>query len=206
MRFIHLAAVASLAALAACSDAPITQAEDRDLYDMSQVTVLKPEQYADHGVTPRAIPQNGPSLVREPLEPCYIEPCEPEPEEPQIAYVDFWGGVFDESTYYGKNVRLHAKSDAHNNMDQTILTVSYRSVGGSGPYGCYATPAEFDSDYLVEYGAPVHVEGERYASYANTMTFVWEVQSSHKFTANYGYVLENGYRTYTFGSGGRICV
>ncbi|HEX6913384.1 MAG TPA: hypothetical protein VF142_23465 [Longimicrobium sp.] len=205
MRSTHLAAVASLAALAACSDAPLTQPEARDAYDLSKVTLLTPEQYAAHGIAPRVITQDGPSMVIQPLEPCYEEPCgDPEPYDPPEADVDFWGGVFNESTYYGKAVRLHAKSDAHNNMDQTVLSVSFRSVGGQ--YGCSATPAQFSSDYKVAYGAPVHVEAERYASYATNMTFIWEVKSSHSFTANYGYVLPNGRRSYTFGSGGRLCV
>ncbi|HEU0298718.1 MAG TPA: hypothetical protein VFR37_04670 [Longimicrobium sp.] len=204
MRLTHLAVLASIAALSACSDEPITQAEPTDPYDMSQVTVLKPEDYAAHGIAatpPEGMqPQGIQPLFAE--QPCYIEPCpDPEPPAPQVAYVDFWGGVFNESNAYGKNVRLHAKSDAHNNMDQTTLSISYRSVGG-----CSATPAQFDSDYMVVNGAPIHVQGERYASYPYSMTFRWEVKSTHKFTANLGYVLPNGYRTYTWGSGGKLCV
>ena len=211
MRSTHLALCASLAALAACSDSPVTQPEARDAYDMSAVTVLTPDQYAAHGIAPLPASRapRAPSFLIQ--DPCRIDDPDScggggEPPEPQVANVDFWGGVFNESSYYGKSVRLHAKSDAHNNMDQTTLTVSFRSVGGQGSYGCSATPAQFASETKVAYGAPVHVESERYASYATTMTFVWEVKSSHKFTANYGYVLPNGNRTYTFGSGGRLCV
>jgi hypothetical protein len=211
MRLIHLATLASIAALAACSDTPITQAEaTTDLYDLSQVTLLTPGDYAAHGIAATPSPEIIQAQGAQPMfveQPCYFEPCpDPEPYDPPVAAVDFWGGVFNESVSYEKRARLHAKSDAHNNMDQTILTISYRSVGGQGPYGCSATPAQFDSDYLVSYGAPVHVQGERYASYANTMTFVWEVKSSHKFIANAGYVLPNGVRTYTFGSGGKRCI
>ena len=207
MRLTHLAMFASLAALAACSDAPITQSEARDAYDLSKVTLLTPEQYAAHGIATlpaSRIPSQRPSFLID--GPCQVDnpdSCgggDPEPYVPPTARVDYWGGVFNESTYYGKSVRLHAKSDAHNNMDQTVLTISYRSVGG-----CSATPAQFDSDYLVANGAPVHVQGERYASYPYSMTFRWEVKSTHKFTANLGYVLPNGYRTYTWGSGGRVC-
>jgi hypothetical protein len=212
MRLTHLAAFASLAALAACSDAPLTQPEAADLYDLSEVTLLTPEQYAAHGIASRPTTHPAtetPSFLID--GPCQIDVPDScggggDPPEPQEADVDFWGGVFNESTYYGKSVRLHAKSDAHNNMDQTTLTVSFRSVGGQGSYGCSATPAQFASETKTAYGAPVHVESERYASYATNMTFVWEVKSSHKFIANYGYVLPNGVRTYTFGSGGRLCV
>ncbi|HEX2079950.1 MAG TPA: hypothetical protein VHG08_19690 [Longimicrobium sp.] len=203
MRFTYLAAVASLATLAACGDAPITQAEPTDAFDMSKVTLITPDQYAARGISPT--PTTPSALGATPLfaeEPCYIEPCpEPDPTPPPVAYVDFWGGVFNESVAGEKRARLHAKSDAHNNMDQTILSISYRSVGG-----CSATPAQFDSDYKVAYGAPVHVVGERYFAYATTSFIRWEVKSTHKFTANAGYVLPNGYRTYTWGSGGRVCI
>lgn len=206
MRLIHLAAFASLAALAACSDAPVTQSEARDPFDMSQVKLLTPDQYAAHGIATLPASQSPSFLIDGPCQVDDPTSCGGggEPYTPPEADVDFWGGVFNESNYAGKQVRLHAKSDAHNNMDQTVLSVSFRSVGGQ--YGCSATPAQFTSDYKVAYGAPVHVESERYASYASSMTFIWEVKSSHSFTANVGYVLPNGRRSYTFGSGGRLCV
>jgi hypothetical protein len=208
MRFRYLAVVAAVSGLAACSDSPITQAESSpsDLYDLSDVRILKPEQYAAHGVQPLA-PSKSPSFLIEPREPCYFpEDCPPDEPEYGIAEVDFWGGVFDESDYWGKNVRLHAKSDSHNNMYETVVDISYRSVGGQGPYGCNATPAQFDSDHLVAYGSPINVTGERYSSYPYSMTFVWEVQSNHTFTANYGYLVEGYARTYSWPSGGRLCV
>lgn len=211
MRLTHLAVLASLAALSACSDAPITQAEPTDLFDMSQVTILTPDQYAAHGIS--ALPLSQPAS-QSPLflidGPCEIDNPDScgggEPYNPPEADADWWGGVFNESSCCTKSVRLHAKSDAHNNMDNSILTVSFRSVGGQGSSGCYATPAQFASETKSAPGAPVHLVSERYASYANSMVFVWEVKSTHKFTANYGYVLPTGVRSATYPSGGKLCV
>lgn len=204
MRLTHLAVLASLAALAACSDAPITQAEAANPDPMSQVTLITPDQYAAHGISPT--PTGTPStLGTQPLlieQPCYIEPCEdPEPYDPPEADADWWGGVFNESSCCTKAVRLHAKSDAHNNMDQTTLTVSFRSAGG-----CYATPSQFSSETQTKYGAPVNITIERYATYSAASQIVWETRSSHKFIANAGYVLPTGVRSATYPSGGKLCV
>lgn len=204
MRLTHLAVFASLAALAACSDAPITQSEAANPDHLSQVTIYTPDQYAAHGIsaTPTGIastPDAQPLLIEE---PCYFEPCpDPEPYDPPEADADWWGGVFNESSCCTKKVRLHAKSDAHNNMDQTTLTVSFRSAGG-----CYATPSQFSTETQTKYGAPVNITIERYATYSTASYIVWETKSSHKFIANYGYVLPTGVRSATYPSGGKLCV
>lgn len=206
MRSTHLAVLASLAALAACSDAPITQSEAANPDHMSQVTLITPDQYAARGIsaTPTGIPS---TLGAQPLfieQPCYMEPCpdpDPEPYDPPEADADWWGGVFNESGGGTKSVRLHAKSDAHNNMDQTTLTVSFRSAGG-----CYSTPSQFSSETRTKYGAPVNITIERYATYSAASQIVWETKSSHKFIANAGYVLPTGVRSATYPSGGKLCV
>ncbi|HEX5872180.1 MAG TPA: hypothetical protein VFY65_17240 [Longimicrobium sp.] len=208
MRLTHLAVFASLAALAACSDAPVTQAEPTDLYDMSNVTLITPDQYAAHGIsaTPTgtaSTPDVQPMFIDQ---PCYLEPCDPEPYDPPEADADWWGGVFNESSCCSKAVRLHAKSDAHNNMDQTTLTVSFRLVGGQGTSGCYATPAQYATETQTKYGAPVNITIERYYTYPHSETKVWEVRSTHKFIANSGYVLPTGVRTASYPSGGTLCV
>lgn len=205
MRLTHLAVLASLAALAACSDAPITQSPAANPDHLSQVTILTPDQYAAHGI--RALPASpitrGPSLLID--GPCEVDnpdSCGGEPYDPPEADADWWGGVFNESgSCCTKSVRLHAKSDAHNNMDQTTLTVSFRSAGG-----CYATPSQFSSETQTKYGAPVNITIERYATYSAASQIVWETKSSHKFVANSGYVLPTGVRSATYPSGGKLCV
>lgn len=202
MRLTHLAALASIAALAACSDAPITQAAD--VNDLSSVTIYTPDQYAAHGIsaTPSGIASTPDAQPLFADQICYIEPCEPEPYDPPEADADWWGGVFNEgSTCCTKSVRLHAKSDAHNNMDQTTLTVSFRSAGG-----CTATPTQFSSETQTKYGAPVNITIERYATYSAASQIVWQTSSSHKFIANVGYVLPTGVRSATYPSGGKLCV
>jgi hypothetical protein len=206
MRFTHLAALASLAALAACSDAPITQSEAANPDHMSQVTIYTPDQYAAHGIAPAPAMDpatQGPSYVIG--DPCEIDNPDScgggEPYNPPEADADWWGGVINESSCCTKSVRLHAKSDAHNNMDQTTLTVSFRSAGG-----CYATPSQFSSETQTKYGAPVNITIERYATYSAASQIVWETKSSHKFIANYGYVLPTGVRSATYPSGGKLCV
>lgn len=207
MRFTHLAAIASLAALAACSDAPITQAEAANSDHLSAVTILTPDQYAAHGIATlpasrRAAPQGPSFLIDDPCEIDNPDSCGGEPSPPPEADADWWGGVLNESgNCCTKSVRLHAKSDAHNNMDQTTLTVSFRSAGG-----CYATPTQFSSETQTKYGAPVNITIERYATYSAASQIVWETRSSHKFIANYGYVLPTGVRSATYPSGGKLCV
>ncbi|HEX6371633.1 MAG TPA: hypothetical protein VF006_22120 [Longimicrobium sp.] len=205
MRFTHLAALAALATLAACSDAPITQAEATGMDHMSQVKLYTPDQYAAHGIAslPASRPAPaGPSfLIDNPCEIDNPDSCGGEPTPPPEADADWWGGVFNESSCCTKSVRLHAKSDAHNNMDQTTLTVSFRSAGG-----CYATPTQFSSETQTRYGAPVNITIERYATYSAASQIVWETRSSHKFIANAGYVLPTGVRTATYPSGGKLCV
>lgn len=206
MRLTHLAVFASIATLAACSDAPITQS-GADLNHMSQVTIYTPDQYAAHGIA--ALPAShpaaqGPSYLIQ--DPCQIDNPDScgggEPYNPPEADADWWGGVYNESgSCCTKSVRLHAKSDAHNNMDQTTLTVSFRSAGG-----CYATPTQFSSETQTKYGAPVNITIERFATYSAASQIVWETRSSHKFIANYGYVLPTGVRSATYPSGGKLCV
>lgn len=204
MRVTHLAVFASLAALAACSDAPITQSDAAPDH-LSQVTIYTPDQYAAHGIAPAPAMDpaaQGPSYAID--GPCEIDnpdSCGGEPSDPPEADADWWGGVFNESSCCTKAVRLHAKSDAHNNMDQTTLTVSFRSAGG-----CYATPSQFSSETQTKYGAPVNITIERYATYSAASQIVWETKSSHKFIANYGYVLPTGVRSATYPSGGKLCV
>jgi hypothetical protein len=204
MRLTHLAAIASLAALAACSDAPITQSEASPDH-LSQVTIYTPDEYAVHGISalPASPAPQGPSFLID--DPCEIDNPDScgggEPYDPPEADADWWGGVFNESSCCTKKVRLHAKSDAHNNMDQTTLTVSFRSAGG-----CYATPSQFSSESQTKYGAPVNITIERYATYSAASQIVWETKSSHKFIANYGYVLPTGVRSATYPSGGKLCV
>ncbi len=206
MRLTHLAILASIATLAACSDAPITQAAAADPFDMSQVTILTPDQYAAHGIS--ALPaspttQTPAFLIQDPCQIDNPDSCggEPPPPPPE-ADADWWGGVFNESgSCCTKSVRLHAKSDAHNNMDQTTLTVSFRSAGG-----CSSTPTQFSSETQTKYGAPVNITIERYATYSAASQIVWQTSSSHKFIANVGYVLPTGVRSATYPSGGKLCV
>jgi hypothetical protein len=90
-------------------------------------------------------------------------------------------------------------------MESMVLRVSYQSVGAQGWKGCGATPAQFDSDYLVAFGSPQELRGSRYASYSSSMAFVWRIQAQHTFTANYGYTVDGSNRSRTFSSANTTC-
>lgn len=199
MRFRHLTLAASLVALAACQDSPVMEAGPVE-NDFSKVTILKPEQYAAHGIA--SLPRTAaPSMVIGPCEIDNPDSCGGDPPEPQYAYFDYYTHVYNESDYWSKNVRLHSKSDSHANVSETVLEVSYRSVGG-----CWGTPGEFDYDYLWGSGTPVYLVGERYASYSYGMTFKWGVNAWHTFTASPGYYITGYYTSYTFPTSHEDCV
>lgn len=209
MRKLYLAVVAT-AALAACQDAPTTTPAAADLYDMSKVTVLTPAQRAEKGIAQPSFqaPAGRASLA---LQPCiqypdYYEPCGPiEPVEKPIAYYDYYTHIDTYGNGYSKWVDMWAYAQGHENIASLVLTISYRSVGGQGPSGCSATPAQFDSDYFTASGSPSDLRGSRYASYDAGMTFVWETYSTQKFTAVYGYSIDGYNRILTLPASHRVC-
>ena len=206
MRLTRFAVLASLAALAACQDAPVTSVDPSEagLYDLSKVTILKPDQYAAHGITQPALPKQ-PSMLIAPEEPCYDVCPEPEPYTPPRAYLDYYTSSTKTNNGYNKTIELWSYSQAHNNMESMVLRLSYQSVGAQGWKGCGATPAQFDSDYLVAFGSPKELRGSRYASYSSGMAFVWRITGQHTFTAQYGYVVYGYDRSRTFSSSHTAC-
>lgn len=204
MRWTHLAACASVAALAACSDAPLTPAGPRDLYDLSQVTFLTPDQYAAHGIQEPVRPV-GPSLVEQPLEPCYDNCPQPEPEPPPRAYLDYFTSNDVTNNGTVKTSTMWTYSQAHNNMESMVLRVSFQSVGAQGWKGCGATPAEFDNDYQVAFGSPRELRSSQAAQYPSSAAFVWRIKADHTFTAQYGYVVYGTSRSRTFYSANTTC-
>lgn len=209
MRLNHLAVFASVAALAACSDAPLTQAEPTDPYDISQVTILKPEQYAANGITATPAPQSGrgagPSMLIQPEEPCYENCPVPEPQPPPRAYLDYFTSSTKTNNGTQKTLELWTYQQAHNNMESMVLRASYQVVGAQEWKGCGATPGQFDSDYKVAFGAPTELTGSRWASYPSHAAFVWRISVNHTFTAQYGYVVYGTARSKTFPSGHTVC-
>lgn len=202
MRLRHLILSASLLGLAACQDSPVMEATPSDaVNDLSKVTILKPEQYAAHGIKPLPRPVKPLMIIRERCDPWY-EGCDPgdPPPEPQYASIDYYTHVYDES-YYSKQVRLHSKSESHANVNFTSLSISYRSVGG-----CSGTPGQFDTDYFSGYGTPQNFVGERYASYSWGMTFKWAVYANHYFQASSGYYITGYSSTVNFPTNHVRCV
>jgi hypothetical protein len=202
MRLSPLVLAASLLGLAACQDSPVMQATPSDaVNDLSKVTILKPEQYAANGIKPLPRAVKPLTIERDPCVPWY-EGCEPyEPPPPQYASIDYYTHVYNESSAYNKQVRLHSRSESHANVYLTTLSVSYRSVGG-----CTGTPGQFDSDYFSGYGTPQYFLGERYATYSWGMSFKWAVYAQHYFKASPGYYITGYSNTVNFPTNNTLCV
>lgn len=120
-------------------------------------------------------------------------------------------GSFSEQSLSGstKSVHLVAWSDNYAHISNMSLTGSFKSVGGSGPQGCNASPAQFASQTVSGIGS---VWGdhrtlfvERTGSYASSSTYVWQVDGEHTFTSDVGYSVDGYYRTGTFYSSARTC-
>ncbi|MFL5537856.1 MAG: hypothetical protein ACJ8J0_02635 [Longimicrobiaceae bacterium] len=209
MRLSHLAACAALLAAAACQDSPVQSARSEgDLYDLSKVTILKPADYAAHGIIEPTAP-TGPSYVIDgpcvPDDPTSCGGTGDPPPPPPRATLDYFTSNDVTNSYGTKTSLMWTFSQAHTNMESMVLRVSYQSVGAQGWKGCGATPAQFDSDYKVAFGSPQELRGSRYASYPSTMAFVWRIQVQHTFTANYGYTVDGSNRSRTFSSANTTC-
>ena len=210
MRLKYLAlVVASVAGLAACQDSAVAPADSSaDLYDMSRVTVLTAAEREARGIAaPSFRAPGGRAAVIMPEQPCYFEPCPPdEPTYYPEASVDYYTHIDTYNDGYNKRADLWAYAQAHEHIYSMTLTISYRSVGGQGPYGCNATPQEFSRDSWTVYGSPNELRGERYASYSAGMTWVWETYSTQRFTADYGYSIDGYNRTLTLPASHRVCL
>jgi hypothetical protein len=145
-------------------------------------------------------------MVVDPLEPCIDGCTTPEPVEQPRAYLDYYTSSTRYNDGYLKTIDLWSYSQAHTNMESMVLKLSYQSVGAQGWKGCGATPAQFDSDYLVAFGSPKELRGSRYASYSSGMAFVWRITGQHTFTANYGYTVDGYNRSRTFSSSHTACL
>lgn len=210
MRLTHLAVFASITALAACSDEPITQAPPTDL--LAGVTILTPDQYAANGITatpmPRTMPQAAPEAATPSLveQPCYDPECpvEPPPPPPR-AYLDYFTSSTKTNNGSVKTIELWTYQQAHNNMTSMVLDAKYKVVSAQDWKGCGATPNQFSSDYKTIYGAPTELTGSRFASYPSYLAHVWRIDVKHTFTANPGYVVYAGYNSRTFTSYHQAC-
>jgi hypothetical protein len=207
MRLTHLAVFASITALAACSDAPVTQAEPTD--PLAGLTILTPDQYAANGITATPMPQITASGTQ-PMsieQPCYVEPCpdpEPPPPPPQ-AHLDYFTSSTKTNNGTNKTIELWTYQQAHNNMDYMILDARYKVVSAQDWKGCGATPNQFSSDYKTVNGAPTELTGSRFASYPSYLAHVWRIDVKHTFKANSGYVVYGAYNSRTFSSYHQAC-
>lgn len=206
MRFTRTALAAAAAlVLAACQDTPVAApAADDDLYDLSKVTITQGD-----GSVPD-IPKTGRRAPADPRLVCYPDgECEVYPRPKPLAGFDY--GSYHETSFYGtsKQVHLVAWSDNYSNIESMTITGIFKSVGGQGPQGCNATPAEFTRQTKTGIGQPwgnyLTLFVERYATYPNTSTFVWQVDGEHYFLARTGYSVDGYYRSGTFYSSARVC-
>jgi hypothetical protein len=201
-RLLCATALASAAILAACQDSPVSSG--RSIYDLSGVKIT-----AGSGERPNIDAHR----VRNPrlAAPRYV--CDPDygctPIPRPEATFDY--GSYTEQSTSGstKSVHLVAWSDNYAHISNMSLTGSFKSVGGSGPQGCNATPAQFASQTVSGIGSvwgdhrTLYVE--RNSSYASSATYVWQVDGEHTFTADIGYSVDGYYRTGTFYSTARTC-
>jgi hypothetical protein len=205
MRLSHLTLCGSLAALAACADAPVTQPEARGGSDMADVTVLTHEQYAGYEMALPAGPQR-PAMVIQPIEPCYDYCPPPEPTTLPIARVDYFTSSTKAYDAAGnKQLTLWSYQEAHNDMESMVMRASYQSVGAQEWKGCGATPGQFSSDYKVALGAPKRIDASRTMVYFPYSAFVWRIKVDHTFTANYGWSIDGYNRSRTYGSSHTVC-
>lgn len=208
MRFTPLAALAALATLAACSDAPLTQA-DPAADPSSQIVFLEPSQYAANGITPTPMPERdgrAPSMLVQPVEPCYDPYCpEPEPEPLPQARLDYFTSSTKTNNGTEKTIELWTYQQAHNNMDYMTLKASYQYVNAQEWKGCGATPYQYSSDSKIAYGAPTELTGSRFQRYPSFTAFVWRIKVDHFFKANPGYVVYGTANSRTFGSSHTAC-
>ncbi|HET6763534.1 MAG TPA: hypothetical protein VFH27_07670 [Longimicrobiaceae bacterium] len=203
MRLKTLALLVPAAALmAACQDQPVASA-DRSLYDMSDVRVTRGDGTGGH------LMEHGlPSAARStPRFMCDANGCDPRPRP--LASFDY-GSYTEQSTSGGnKSVHLVAWSDNYAHINTMSITGSFRSVGGSGPSGCNATPSQFDSETQSGAGNPwgghLTLFVERTATYPSSQTWVYEVVGSHYFQASLGYSVDGYYRDDTFSSSAKTC-
>ena len=205
MRLKVLALIASVSALAACQDTATAPADaSADLHDMSRVTVLTPAERDARGIAQPSFKGPGKPAA---LLACRIdEPCEPrEPVEKPVAYYDYYTHIDTYGDGYSKWVDMWAYAQGHEHIANLTLSISYRSVGGQGPSGCSATPAEFDNDYFSQAGSPSDLRGSRYASYSAGMTWVWETYSVQVFTAEYGWSIDGYNRVRSLPASHRVC-
>src|SRR5262249_52323309 len=195
-------------------DSPVSQSapvNDDNLYDLSKVTILAPADYAAHGIAQPELPANtgNSNFVQDPDVPCLPDdpcggPTNPPPPPPRAA-LDYFTSNTVTNSLGTKTSQMWSYSQAHNNMESMVLRLSYQSVGAQGWKGCGATPAQFDSDYLVALGSPKELRGSRYATYPSSMAFVWRINGQHTFTANYGYTVDGSNRSRTFTSSNTTC-
>jgi len=204
----HIALLASAAAVAAaCSDASPAGPVERSLYDLSGVKIT-------HGTG--AVPVHGrgvrgvqPTQPMQPASLCYVDGyCDP-PREKPLADFDYGPDYFGYVDGSVKQVHIAGWSDNYANIDNMILTVHFLSVGGQGPQGCNATPAQFDQETVSGFGTPwgdhYSIWAERYATYEATATFVWGIDNEHTFDASAGYSVDGYSNVGTFYSSGRLC-
>lgn len=198
MRISTLAVLVPAAALlAACADQPAgPSAGDASLYDMSHVTITRGD---GSGIVVRPH-----ASTAKPRFLCTIDGECTLPPKPMADY-DFWSGVdtYNDGTY--KQAHLYSYSWGGTGISSMSLTAHYKSVGGQGPYGCSATPAQFEQETVT--GTTGTIGSERYATYPSAENWVWGVDGDHFFQTTIGYSLDGErQRTGTFYSSARVCL
>ena len=207
MRFAHTAGVVMAAALlSACSDtSPVAPKDSSSLYDMSSVTVSRGNgTVPPHGAGMRATGV-APRYV------CYQTPeggyCEPISRP--LADFDYGPDYYGSNNGTTKQVHIAAWSDNYAHIDNMILTVHFKSVGGQGSQGCNATPQQFDQETVSGFGTPwgnhYSIWAERNLSYPSSETWVWGVSGDHTFDASAGYSVDGYANVGTFYSSGKLC-
>jgi hypothetical protein len=191
-------------AVSACSDvSPVTPGAPDPLHDMSNVVI-------DRG--DGTVPDHGPGLRgSQPTTSaiCFPDPDPCPPREKPLADFDYGPDYFGYSSGGTKYVHIAAWSDNYANIDNMILTAHFKSVGGQGPQGCNATPAQFDQETVSGFGTPwgnhYSIWAERNLTYPATETWVWGVNGDHTFDASAGYSVDGYANVGTFYSSGKLC-
>lgn len=184
----HIAAVAlAMGALAACQDSPVTPG---DAESSSQVTVIRPEEYARYGITPLALPERGAT------------------EGPRRAlassgYADIdyysvsaWNGVVNGND----QVQLISVQNGFSGISYHSLSTSFYTQAG-----CSSSYVFLGGDFYESYnGNPVGLSSQRTLRWPSSSLTRGLVTATHYFAAASGYTV-SGAPSATFYSSADEC-
>lgn len=168
--------------------------------------VIRPEQYAQYGITapePRLLPVARAFLPQEPcflqnnlrsdvnyLNACYEEPTPvccttitPTPTGPAALFSYGSNAIYDGWVQTGpvllKQLRLSSFSTASLNVASFTLKAQYQNVGAASGSGCSNVPYNFDSDTYTGQNSGT-LSSNRTVQWTGTIR--WRVNGTHTFT------------------------